>query len=191
MGVNTCITLPYSASARNIAQVMGKLAGLRDAEDSYNLPTGASIKSSSDVCFDGSYVMLHLDAEEGYTLTDGTKTHYTLLFMESTTDAGKMMIPNSTAFWIAMGRALVDFFGGSILYADFSSHTVDYSRPARDNTTEGRGDDSNFYAMKERIVAVKPLTRRDIEACTKYGSYYDEIMGDIKLASELEVVGAY
>jgi hypothetical protein len=171
MGVDTQIHLPYSAQARHITQVIGILAGLPKTHDvhGYLEVQGAKLCPGTD--FSPDILTIKLNSQE--PMVDGETEHFCLLFMESTTDRGKLLMPRSTPFWIAVGRELVDFFGGSMLYQDDSSHEVDYFRPSRDNTTEGRLDESNFYEMQKRIESVKPLTVQNLHDASKFAPYKD------------------
>ena len=51
------------------------------------------------------------------------------------------MSPPSTAFWIAIGKGLVDFFGGKLDYNDCDEKDVDYRKPARKDIHAEDGDE--------------------------------------------------
>ena len=158
VGVNTNIYLPYSAQTRHIALAIAKLAGLpiNDVEDSYEnnfvkiLPTQEP-------------AMVDIILSKEIPTVDGEVGHHTFLHLETCDNRGKLLTPACSTFWIAIGKGLVDTFGGSILYNDSGEHdygAVDYSRPWRDNTTEGwyNQGEFNYYAMSQRLNSIKPVT---------------------------------
>lgn len=110
-----------------------------------------------------------LDAGDDGRLVDGERCHSVLYFFEGTKKGERMMIPPSTDFWIAIGKGLVEFFGGTLDYNDCDDSDVDFKRAARkDIHAEGNEE---WYSLQERKLAVKPLTKADLEATRKVASY--------------------
>lgn len=80
-----------------------------------------------------------------------------------------MMIPRSTAWWIAVGKKLVGTFGGFLTYADTGSMEPDYARWPKPIMAATNGDD--WQERQDILLAIKPLTRAEIEAETKHAAY--------------------
>jgi len=123
MGVDTRITLPGNVRVQEVADVIGILAGLeprkRRFDDKSFHVTVPGVKITPT---HAPYVVeIQLVPENG-ALVDGEMYHSVLFFFE---DKGtdKLMNPPSTAFWISIGRNIVNLFGGEIDYNDCDNLT--------------------------------------------------------------------
>jgi len=85
--------------------------------------------------------------------------------------AGRLLLPRSTPFWIALGVRLVDFFGGTVDYSDCDSVDVDYQVAAKSALDNGPTDGEAWNVMQQRIIDLKPLSRQEIEAAAAFASY--------------------
>lgn len=170
MGVDCRILLPPDARIRDVADVIGILAGLNpewdDSIPSVSVPGATAKPSSLAECAEITIV-----SKNGEFLVDGETSHWLLFHWEPSEESGMhLLMPHSTAFWIALGKKLVSFFGGSIDYNDCDSKDVDYraKKPRRrNNPTVGKPWDDFQKAM----FNIKPLTEKDLEKAEKYAAY--------------------
>lgn len=169
MGVNTRIYLPHDVRIIDVANVIGILAGLEYSEE-YLIP-GVSVKSSSSA----SCAHIDITAPKGKTLIDGEENHYTLFNFEAGEDAGhygRHLGPPSSAFWIAVGKKLAEFFGGAVIYTDgesikASEAPVKFRKRGINNPEDG----VPWHRWKKRIREVKPLTEDDLMAAAWCSAY--------------------
>jgi hypothetical protein len=96
---------------------------------------------------------------------------YTPFFFEPDQSEGRLLMPTSTAFWCLVGQRLVDFFGGEVDYNDCDSVDIDYKRRRKSKAVNAPTSDEAWYQFQERMMAVPPLTRAELEAFT--GAAYD------------------
>lgn len=171
MGVNARIYLPHDVRIHDVANVIGLLAGLKYTDD-WHIP-GVKIRSSSSA----SYTRIEIAAPKGKTLVDGEESHETSFSFEAGEDAGhygRCLSPSSSAFWIAIGKKLAEFFGGAVIYKDGSSTKasdapIKFKKQGRNNPEDGEP----WYAFKRRIEKVKPLTEDDLMAAAWCSAYDD------------------
>jgi len=182
MGVNVKCTLPADVQVRDAAEVMGILAGLPmetkfvDREtfgkaysqtNSYERMPGVAVKglvnspTMADIILTGDMI-------------DGEQIHFYYWHFEGQ-GGTRSFGPKSTAFWIAICKGLVDFFGGELVYNDCSDSLCDYKKsPRYSNDNEGGRFDSGddlYDSMQERKHNLKPLTLDDLKAVHKYAAY--------------------
>jgi len=77
-------------------------------------------------------------------------------------DGSRGIMPRSTPLALAVGRALVKFFGGALAYSDCDS-TINVRKPWRSPSEVCPGDGEEWYTFQARKAAVKPLTMADLE----------------------------
>jgi len=182
MGVNVDCKLPADVQVRDAADVMGILAGLPmetkfvdrktfgkvySQANSYERMPGVTVKglvdspTMADITLTGDMI-------------DGEQTHFYYWHFEGP-GGTRSFGPKSTAFWIAMCKGLVDFFGGELVYNDCSDSLCDYKKaPRYSNDNEGGRFDSGddlYDSMQERKHNLKPLTLDDLKAVHKYAAY--------------------
>ena len=151
MSSDTIIHLPMHCSARQVLHVIGKLTGL-DAPQKTGVPDGMAhpsqdVLSRVDTACESSasnpwYLdweplksALYMTGDNGngsdyFSLHYSTPTgfRHMLLFPHCEWEVSKLMNPNSTAFAIAIGRRLLDFFGGQMWNDDGGNRRpADYS----------------------------------------------------------------
>lgn len=176
MGVNVQCTLPADVKVKDASEVMGILAGLpikeeyidgRNGNGWYHVTVpGVEVNSTSSITMADIFLKGNL--------IDGEPNHYYYWHFEGH-NGTRSFGPKSTAFWIAVCKGLVDFFGGELIYNDCSSSVCDYSRISRySNSTDGfrfdHGDDL-YQAMNERKRAIKPLTLEDLQEVHHLAAY--------------------
>ncbi len=164
MGVDTRITLPGDVRVDDAATVIGILAGLQKTKREFT--GGWSVHAEgmkvSSYTIDGLAPCAHIEFP-GHDLM----WHFEV-------DHGKRLIsPRSTPFWLAVGKALVDFFGGTIDYQDSDATEVDYEAhtPRLHNDPD---DDGPWDAFQEAIFALQPLTRNNIKAMREHAAYRED-----------------
>lgn len=79
----------------------------------------------------------------------------------------RSLYPKATAAKIALAAGLAKFFGGKGVYNDCSDKKMNF--PSRLNFI-GETDPA-FYRYQDALLALKPLTQKDIDRCAKYASY--------------------
>ena len=174
MGVDAQIYVRRDARVRDVADVMGILAGLKPHKS--NFPGGwsckvdgvsiASCTSLPECC------SIHLDAGLDEKLIDGEQSHNVLWHWEPSEgmDNYHLMMPSSTAFWIAVGIEVCKFFGGCIGYNDCDDQHIDrHIKGMREinNPEDGKAWDD----FQEAKMAVKPLTMEYLKHVDQYASY--------------------
>jgi hypothetical protein len=134
MGVDCNIRLPLDVPIDEVGEVVAALAGVSFKVDEFS--AGGSDQRTLRVArFDKNnleYVpskyspgMFDIILKNKKGLADGEDTH-TVYFFHCSHDCldGKVynvMSPHSTPFWCAMGKRLVEFFGGVVVFSDCDS----------------------------------------------------------------------
>lgn len=157
MGVDCVITLPERTRARDVARVIGVLAGLPaelkkfDSCDSFYLDVQgiklqpASVAECAEIVWtdpvsgDGRYVLYHFEPEHG----------------------GRLMLPRSTPFWCAVAVKLVTLFGGSVDFQDCDDVEIDFQ--ASINPLISASDGLEWEQWHKAMLDVGPLTAADID----------------------------
>lgn len=75
---------------------------------------------------------------------------------------GRLMMPPSTNFWVAIGKRLVQFFGGSIDYNDCDDVDVNFRRRNNPRHLNSPTDRDAWYKFQNRLLKLKPLTRNEL-----------------------------
>lgn len=156
MSVAAHIYLTSDVRSLDVACAVALVSGLRPQRPELEL---VSSYSAAAFCLTGNMV-------------DGTDVHHFSVYSESDEYIGltRLVIAPSTAFWIAVGRRLIRFFGGALLYSDCASDEAEeyyirkWSYPRED-------DDDGCLELSKRISALNPLTRDEIDAAAKVAYY--------------------
>jgi len=178
MGINVKCTLPANVQVRDASEVMGILAGLpikdnyvkgRYGQEDWSYPTVPGVEVKGNV---NSPTMADVFIKGD--LIDGEKSHFWYWHFEGHSGT-RAFDPKSTAFWIAVCKGLVDFFGGELIYNDCSDSICDYRKASRySNDSEGfrfdSGDDL-YNSMNKRKHNLKPLTLDDLKAVHHLAAY--------------------
>ncbi len=168
MGVNSIILLPPDVHLDDATQVIGILAGLpaekQTLGDSYCCRVPGAVAACSCMPEMATITLTG-------NLVDGDSEHYTTWHWESERARGeRLLMPRASAFWIAIGRRLVDFFGGSICYNDCGDLNPNYvsATPRRLNNPSDGLPWRNFQDEKLRL---KPITKAELEEADELASY--------------------
>lgn len=169
MGVNCNISLPANVRVDDVASVMGAAAGcevrkmLLNGTDSWAVRVLGVDVRGSDTCPGMAVITIH-----NPTL-DSESKHWCYYHFEHR-GGRRLLSPKSTAFWIAVGRRLVEFFGGRIDYrncADVGFLEI----PDKPDGLNHAEDGAEWDALQMRIAAVKPITKaewRSLDAVAAY-----------------------
>jgi hypothetical protein len=176
MGVDCKIVLPGNVRIKDVANVIGLAAGLKG--EMYSDKThGASWATVEGV------ETKPLSSLEGMAeislcgdLIDKWKHHFVIYHFEAY-GSGRLLSPRSTAFWIACGHRLVDFFGGKMDINDCDEIRVDYSVPKKPNNQNCPRSDRCWDDFQKRILSIKPITWEELEEFDLVAAYK---MGEIK-----------
>lgn len=191
MGVDCNILIPSDARARDIVTVLGAIVGCPVTKHTFGMGNGKESYAAKvsdrhiEIENPDSPLLVGSPTIDIYKRTiDGVAHHHVMLHTESHHGLYKVMCPKSTAFWIAVGRRLVRFFGGQMVYSDCDGKVnFKCKKPRRWNDPE---DGKAWRDFQDAILAIKPITKEDLENCAKYASYgYEEYIPDpVKEAAE-------
>lgn len=165
MGVDCEIHLPDDVQIRDVADVLGILAGNKKE---WRESKGARWVGVENVSISGNTFPGLACITLPYCATKRDEIY--VLYHFEPGCGGRLLMPRSTAWWIAAGKRLVDFFGGSIDFNDCDDSDVDYERPK----PRGRNNPENgepWRAFQEALFAVEPLTQEEVDACAKHSAY--------------------
>lgn len=171
MSVDTRIRLPEDVRISDVAEAMGILAGLkpeaRPLSDGYwsVWVPGATARGHENI---PQMATITLSGE----MVDGQKEHqaYYHYEMDAGEPAGRLVSVRCTPFWIAIGKALVDFFGGTVDYADCDDVKVNYRRK-KPRKANNEADGKPWQDFQEAMFALKPITKADINKCRQWAAY--------------------
>ena len=175
MGVDTRIYLPTTCSVRNVGNVMGAYMGLpvkkqsfRDNTGYYVIVDGVQINGVPDI----SCIAIDLKGK----LVDGEEHHHLLFHFETEYQDTPMFLlcPRSTPLWIAIGKKLINFFGGHMVYqdcGDWDDLENIYSQPCKSLRYNRPSDGDAWTAFQDKILSIVPLTQDDLNECKKYAAY--------------------
>lgn len=176
MGVDTKMYLPPQVRLEDVAQFMGILSGLPHASDPYLRVQGVQWRASNPVAAYAPMLTLHFDAPDGQTLVDGERGHcayYHGVSRGSDEDHGAPLgyhkfTLRSTAYWIAVARRTVAFFGGIVDYNDCDDTDVDYKVSAR---PAAPSDGAPWDAHQARLASEQALTVEDLIWADRFATY--------------------
>ena len=168
MGVDCKIYLRPETSADLLTEVIGILAGCEKTE----IMIGG-IKESVVRVQDAKMSSVETVPTMCYiSFTHKGKSHRWGLHFESHSSlipGGKLLMPRSTAFNIAIGIALVDIFGGYIDYRDDDLSYSDYiGDPPFIVTSE---NDEGFRMLQNILKELEPLSKSDITDYEQHAAY--------------------
>lgn len=167
MGVDCVIELPPTTRLKDVASVIGRLLGCSvvkealnpgDPDSWYANVKGVEIRPS---CVP--------ECAEISVRPPG-KDPCGFLYHFEGNGGCRLLMPRSRARAIAMGNALVDFFGGTVTASDWDNK-VTHRAQTRDDI--GAEDGAKWSSLQQRITDVQPLTEQDIAACIPLAAYTD------------------
>ncbi len=170
MGVSTHITLPAQVRVRDVASVIGGCVGLKKVWHNLSGRHRSADVAGIEVQSTSVYSMVRIvwqNGEGNPHLKSGNLYYH---FETGDERSGRLLSCSSWAPWIALGRRLVDFFGGSIDYNDCDSTDIDYQQ--RWKVCLCLADDNEEWDdLQERIMKIKPITGVEILEANKVASY--------------------
>ncbi len=159
MGVDCRIMLPGNVRIRDVMSVIGVAVGFQ--------PTRRSL-GKTGYCTDVKGVSAEQPVgnmpDFFYIKFDGRHAYWS--YEPENNVGGRMIMPKSTAFWCLVGQRLVDFFGGKVDYNDCDDVEFDYVKRNRGDARNAPTSDEPWMALQDRIAAVKPITREELENFT-------------------------
>jgi hypothetical protein len=217
MGVDTKIILSPHAKAEQVLEVIQKIIGVEFEYHTFEKVKPDFAKpSSKDNAWhckpkESSDNYIKLEAVDYFTLhfkDCAGNQYYTLFHLDNEdydTELSKLMGPRSTGVWCAIGKRLVDFFGGKMMYADCNDWDdpnnwyISKNSPKYPMKVKGQSGDDRWYQYynalnNEPILDSKEIL--DMQSRTAYWSeredtlvekleYNKYILPKINLANEL------
>lgn len=169
MGVDTSILLPNNVRVRDVADVIGILVGKKAEKQYFNTSgsgwathvEGVKVKPSSipecaDINIEGPF------SDDVIPYRNGQVGLYVLYHFEPEYD-GRLLYPRMSNFWVAVGKRLVQFFGGQVDYNDCDAVEINFRRRPKSRKMNAPSDGSSWYDFQERLLKLKPLTRDELE----------------------------
>ena len=168
MSVNCVIALPDNVRVSTVATVLGSLLGQPrimqplggDCKYDYITMPTVEIKTTGtpDMCLIVTKTLFG----------DPCTAYY---FFESDR-GGRLLMFNSTPLRCAVGRRLVEFFGGRVMYDDCKGRW-NFSRPARPDKENRPSDGKPWQQLQERIYALHAVSGKEIAKFKKVAAYPD------------------
>ncbi len=151
MGANTYIKLPANVRVRDIATVIAVAVGFSaelEGRGTYIVARAPGVKINSTI------------SPSDYTLEFDDRHCY--FHYEADDFDGRLLSPRSTAFWVAVGKRLVDFFGGTMIYNDCGDQDNNYHVPDKDRATNAPTDGMAWRDFQKRLVMVLPIHKDEL-----------------------------
>jgi hypothetical protein len=170
MGIDCKVSLPANVRLSDVAKVIGVLLGCEVSKrylgkGSWSAQVdGVVVQQCSTVGL--ASIDINKSTEGGELCVLSALYHY-----EFSRSGRRGLIFGSTAKRIALCRALAKFFGGWVDYQDCDKRKQDYMLPDKTSTQNSPEDGKEWHVLQNRILKLKPLTSKDIEACEKYAAY--------------------
>lgn len=171
MGVDVRVTLAPGARLSDVADVAGIAAGL--PWHSVHLPSGNGWYVRVDGASVKGYVEIPTMAEINLAgpMVDGQVAHSASYHFEW--DQGEVpgctgLMSRANPLWIAVGRRLVDFFGGAIDYQDCDGVDVDYAAPVAHRAAE---DGEAWQLHQIAMASVLPITPDELVEAYELAAY--------------------
>lgn len=172
MGVDMRVYLPANVRVRNVAGVMGAYAGCPVSKDFFRCGGGGWSAHADGVEVKSASLPEMVSIFIRTPMVDGETVHHCNYHFESEGGRiGRLMLPRSTAFWIALMTRVVDFFGGTIDYQDCDESECDYAVPEKTWQENSPSDGDEWYSFQNRVLAIVPITEDEWNAADKFAAY--------------------
>jgi hypothetical protein len=154
MSIDTRITLPHNVRARDVASVLGALLGLKATR--HDLGNNAYATH-----VEGATVESTSMPECAWIRLEVTLAQFDRAFLYHFEGPGgtRLISMPADAAHRALGRAIVDFFGGSVDDSDADEEQLDYVVPAKSDDDNCPSDGAPWHRLQDRILAIRPLRR--------------------------------
>ena len=169
MGVDCNINLPGNVRVNDVADLIGIAAGLPARKHDLDYK-GAWTVRVDGVKVENACVVGLVDINLSGKMIDGQKDHTVFYHFEDDGSSGRCLLPRSTAFWIAVGRKLIDFFGGALVYQDCDGNE-DYVKPANPDNINCPQDGEDWQNFQQRMLDVQPITKEELLECDEFAAY--------------------
>ena len=171
MGVDIRLTLPGDVRVKDAAQVMGVLAGLPVEQVAIGSSPAIFVEVRG-ISIEGTMFPETAKISLDGPMVDGAINHFVHWYFEGDRGFERVCLPPSTAFWIAIARGLIDFFGGKVDYQDCYESEVDYEGPAYPFRESNCPTDGELWdVFQKRILDLVPLTAEDLNAVRSFAAY--------------------
>lgn len=174
MGVDCKILLPGNVRLRDACKVIGVLVGHKRVmtEEKFLDVNGVTAKKyeiySLVEC--ASINIAGISGEALKWRFDKAAEAEVMYHFEPSQGNGRLLMPRSTAFWIAIGVGLVKFFGGSINYSDYKSE-LDLVVEAKSNDENCPENGEPWHDLQKRIFELRALVRADFVKAEEHAAY--------------------
>jgi len=170
MGANAIIYLPHNARVTDVANVIGLLSGLpltRRSDNGWTYVTVPGVDVNATTILGLAEIIIKGN------LIDGQTMHHVFFHYEDTTHAeySKILMPSSTPYWLAVGKGLIEFFGGKLVFNDCLSEEGIVSPKPRPHYDQENND--QYEAFKKELFGVRALTTFDLLQMRQYAAYLD------------------
>jgi len=173
MGTDCQILLPSDVQVRDVADIIGACLGQPKTKRPFSSGNGwaadvdgvgvSSFRKDSGLAScaqitvkDKMYVMFHFEA-----------SHYS-----GVPRGAKLLMPRATAQWIAIGKRLVDFFGGDLFWNDCADNDKpDYSVRWKSPSKVSPDGNKPWQDLQERIMAIEPITKAELAEAQTHAAY--------------------
>lgn len=201
MGVDTRIILKNHASVEKVYDVLAVVLGAEKTYKSYSNPEDYDITKPSERGNGWCIKVLHNENDKAeykdftyfdVQVTDICGNQFNTLYFYDIDDSPdiqngeRMLSPRCSGAWLAIGKKLVDFFGGEMVIADCNDfddpdNLYKVETPMYSPLMEG-GDD-RWYAFNNALKALEPLTGKDIlefkDICAYWGDREDSLINHL------------
>jgi len=176
MGVNCKIMLPNNVTLSDVAKLLAMLSGQQPRKES--LQGGSWSIRVDTICYRTHNFSPTCVDIEWIQPDRGIDTHYlegglrsVMFHLEPDHGSHRLMIPPSTAWWLAVGKRLVDFFGGELDYNDCDIPDVDYRKRKKSNQENSPENNPEWEVFQTRMYNTKPITKKEVKDMVKHASY--------------------
>ena len=170
MGIDTRIILPDNVRVKDVANIIGICAGKKPLKQFWSYGKGwaatvpdVKIKVTSDASW--GMVGIHVNGPFPKHILEyrlNQSAIYVAYHFESDT-GGRVLQPPMTFFWLAVGRRLVQFYGGKLDYNDCDDIEVDFSIRPKSREQNAPNSDLGWYKFQQRILDMQALTIEELE----------------------------
>lgn len=175
MGVDCKIFLPANIRGDDVAKVVGLVAGVKPEKRYFDERRNSGYYCHvPDVKFQVTTIpgIANIQLPCDQKLVDGETYHSVYYHFEYIHKGvnGRLLSPPSTAFWICVGKKLVDFFGGKVNYNDCKEEW-DYCKPFKHWKKNCPEDGKEFNNLQNRMLSLMPITVAELKEAKKFAVY--------------------
>jgi hypothetical protein len=167
MGVNARIYLPPPVRLDYVSIALAIAGGAR--WENFDLQEGTGVQAvrvpSLDLRSPGGAPCI---AAVEFRDSMRNERRHLLYYFEFGDKGERGLMPASRPYWLAVGKKLVDTFGGRIDYSDFDDCHNDYEV---ENRWPEDWEDTAFVRLEDMLRAIQPVTREEIRAMEKFAAY--------------------